>query len=91
MEDGLVLLIDRYKKRLEDNLAPDFLEVLDDSLGHVGHKGAKQAGPISHLLIRIQASSLRGLSPVQSHQKIYALFDKELKSGSIHALRIEVL
>ncbi len=84
-------LIDEYKNRIQSSLSPTFLEVVDGSAAHRGHAGAQNAGPISHLGIRIQAKALQGLSPVAQHQKIYALFADELASGAIHALQIEVL
>lgn len=84
-------LLEQYTKRLQDSLNPSFVEVLDDSAAHAGHDGAKNSGPISHMTVRICAPALQELSPVQRHQKIYALFEAELKSGDIHALRIEVM
>ena len=84
-------VLEIYRQRLQDNLMPSFLEVLDDSAHHAGHAGSKNAGPISHMTIRIQSDAFAGLSLVQRHQKIYALFEDELKSGDIHALRIDLV
>ena len=90
-EADLLSLLEQYTKRLQDSLNPSFVEVVDDSAAHAGHEGAKSAVPISHMTVRICASALQDLSPVQRHQKIYALFEAELKSGDIHALRIDVM
>jgi len=80
-----------YEKRLKEALNPSELRLIDDSPLHQGHEGAQHAGPISHLCIEIEAESLKGLTLVQQHQKIYSLFKAELESGAIHALRIKVL
>lgn len=85
------MLLADYEARLKDALSPSFLEVLDGSAAHAGHAGVKNAGPVSHLFVRIKADALLPLTEVAQHQKIYALFSDELKSGTLHALRIEVL
>ena len=73
VELPLLSLLETYRKRLQDNLNPVFVEVVDDSAAHAGHAGAQNAGPISHMTIRICVPALAGLSQVQCHQKIYAL------------------
>ncbi|MGB1230359.1 MAG: BolA/IbaG family iron-sulfur metabolism protein [Holosporaceae bacterium] len=83
--------LEAFKARLEDALRPSFLEVEDGSAAHQGHAGAADAGPISHLVVRIKADALQSLSQVEQHQRIYALFQEELASGALHALRIDVL
>lgn len=80
-----------FRERLEKTLRPSFLEVEDGSAAHQGHAGAADAGPISHLVVRIKADVLQSLSHVEQHQRIYALFEEELASGALHALRIDVL
>ena len=80
-----------YERRLKAALDPSYVRVYDESLGHEGHVGAEKSGPISHLGIEIEAASLKGLTPVAQHQKIYAVLRDELASGEIHALRIKVL
>lgn len=85
------MTLDDYKARLESALSPTVLELHDASGAHKGHAGAKDAGPISHLSIRIQAPCLEGLALVAQHQKIYAAFADELASGQLHAVQIEVL
>lgn len=79
-----------YKQRIQDALAPSFLEVADFSATHAGHKGRENAGAVSHVHIRIAAPCLEKLSAVEQHQKLYALFDEELRTGEIHAIQLTV-
>ncbi len=55
------------------------LEVSGDECGH----GA-------HLHIRIWGEQLKGLGRLERQRKVMALFEKELRSGDLHALRVEV-
>lgn len=80
-----------YQLLLEEALQPTRLELHDGSAAHQGHEGAKNAGPISHLSIRIQAACLSGLTTVQQHQKIYSVLAQQLRSGALHAVQIQVI
>lgn len=48
-------------------------------------------GGEDHFEIRIRAQDLNSLSRIQQHKEVMAPFDKELKSGEIHALSIKVV
>lgn len=85
---------------LSEALAPQHIELLDESHTHKGHSGVKehaqnQIGSThmnpdeTHFSLKISAQSLTGLSRVAQHQKIYALVADEFKSG-LHSLRISV-
>jgi BolA protein len=82
--------LEQYRERIAVHFEPSHLELIDNSASHSGHFASESPGP-SHLTLRIQAESLKNLSKVQQHQKIYALFADELQSGAIHAFSIEVL
>lgn len=71
--------------RLEEALEPTYLEVIDESDQHIGHAGHQGGG--RHFAIIISAETLDGLSRIESHRKIYALF-ADLIPDKIHALKI---
>ncbi|RME14964.1 MAG: BolA/IbaG family iron-sulfur metabolism protein [Bdellovibrio sp.] len=48
-------------------------------------------GDQHHFEIRIKAPELETKTLIERHQEIMSVFDKELKSGEIHALSIKTL
>ncbi|MCY4034758.1 MAG: BolA family transcriptional regulator [Hyphomicrobiales bacterium] len=82
------------RKRLCDDLAPQELEIVDESHRHIGHAGANASGVGTHFRVRIVAGAFKGLSRVQRHRLVYrALQDDD--SGAlgcgIHALELIAL
>lgn len=73
------------RSRLEQAFSPERLEVIDESDAHAGHAGHQGGG--RHFAIVISASCLKGLSRVEAHKRIYALFT-DMMPEQIHALRI---
>ena len=73
---------------LQKALAPDTLEVVDNSHHHQGHAGARENPNKGHFHVVISAPVLQGMNKVQQHRKIYAslatIMDK------IHALEISI-
>jgi BolA protein len=76
-----VALID---ERLRSALAPDSLEIIDDSAAHAGHAGAREGG---HFTVYITSTAFAGKTLVQRHRLVYAAV-ADLMSGEIHALSI---
>ena len=76
------------RQRLEAAFSPEQLIVTDESDQHIGHAGHQGGG--RHFAVKINAVSLQGLSRVESHRKIYALFT-DMMPEQIHALRIEII
>ncbi len=74
--------------RLQQAFSPESLEVIDESDQHIGHAGHQGGG--RHFAIVISAVSLKSLSRVAAHRKIYALFE-DLIPKEIHALRIKII
>ena len=65
-------------------LAPERIELYDDSGAHVGHAGAQGGG---HYQIVVVSARFAGASPIQRHRMVYdALAD--LMQRDIHALSI---
>lgn len=80
--------IDQITQRLNDNLSPSKLEVIDESHKHVGHEGAKTG--LGHFAVKINSPLFAGKSKIACHRMIYdALGD--MMQTDVHALRIEIL
>ena len=75
------------RKRLEDALAPEALEIVDESHLHAGHAGARPEGE-SHFRIRVVSGAFRGLGRVARQRLIYRALAEEM-ARDIHALAIE--
>jgi len=76
----------RIRARIEQALAPEWLEIIDESHLHVGHPGARDGR--GHFRIRIAASRLQGLGRIERHRRIYAALG-DMMDTDIHALSIE--
>ena len=66
-------------------LAPDALEVFDDSHEHAGHAGAKDGG--GHFQLVIVSRNFAGKSSVARHRLVYEALS-DLIPKRIHALAI---
>lgn len=76
------------EKLLTEQLQPQFLKVIDESHFHAGHAGA--AAGASHFAVEINAESLKNISKLKQHQKIYEIVGY-LIPAEIHALRIVIV
>lgn len=79
----------RMREILEKTFAPTYLEILNTSQDHAGHRGSPGTGE-SHYTLQIKAKAFEGMSQVQSHRAIYQALDHEFASG-LHALSIKIL
>jgi BolA protein len=66
-------------------LAPDALEVRDDSASHAGHAGAKSGG--GHYALTIVSPRFVGVSRLERHRMVYEALGPLLKQ-QIHALAL---
>lgn len=74
--------------RLQQHLAPEQLNLQDDSGLHVGHVGAASGG--GHYRLKIVSAAFIGQQRVVRHRMVYdALAD--LMQQKIHALAIQAL
>lgn len=78
---GRVALLE---ERLRSALAPDSLEIIDESAAHAGHAGAREGG---HFTVRIVSAAFAGKTLIQRHRLIYAAL-VDLMRRDIHALSI---
>lgn len=70
--------------RLQEALAPERLEVIDDSAAHAGHAGAREG---SHLTVHIVSSRFVGVPRLARHRLVYDALSTLMPRG-IHALAI---
>jgi BolA protein len=67
-------------------LAPESLEVFDDSADHAGHAGARETGG-GHFQVVVVARAFEGLGRVARHRVVYDAL-RDLMPHAIHALAI---
>lgn len=78
---------ERIAATLRAALAPESLDVIDESHLHKGHAGHKPGGE-THYRVRVTAEAFRGKNRIDIHRTINALLADELAAG-VHALAIE--
>jgi BolA protein len=82
-------LEERIKAKIEDSLAPERLEVINESHLHAGHQGGAMDGSgETHFRVRIVSKSFDGMSRVERHRTLNQLLADEL-TGGVHALALE--
>jgi len=76
---------DTLAERLRAALAPERLQVDDDSHQHAGHAGAREG---RHFSVRITSARFAGSSRIARHRLVYDALAGLIPLG-IHALAIE--
>jgi BolA family transcriptional regulator, general stress-responsive regulator len=76
------------RKRLEDALGPELLEVEDESHHHIGHAGARDGR--GHFRVTIVSSAFAGKSRIGRHRLVYEAMG-DLMRTDIHALTVQAL
>jgi BolA protein len=74
------------RERLTAALAPETLEIEDESHRHAGHAGARDGR--GHFRVRIVSDAFAGQSALARHRAIYAALG-DLMQTDIHALAID--
>jgi len=80
--------IAEIKIRLERELSPTHIDIIDESHLHAGHAGA--ASGAGHFNVTVVSERFAGQSPIQRHRLVYSALDDLMKS-EIHALSINAL
>jgi BolA protein len=83
----MTIYADRIRAKLEAGLAPQALDILDESAKHAGHAGARPEGE-THFRVRIVSAAFVGMGRVDRQRKVYALLADEL-AERVHALALE--
>ena len=78
-------LIAIVKKKLQDQINIETINIEDKSFLHKNH-GGNQQGKF-HLKINLESNELKRMTRIDSSKKIYKILDKELKE-SIHSIQI---
>jgi BolA protein len=73
------------EQALREALAPESLEVVDDSARHAGHAGALEG---RHFNVSICSARFEGLPRVARHRLVYDALEALIPRG-IHALAID--
>ena len=79
--------IDEIRRRLAV-LAPEHIEIVDESTLHAGHAGARSGG--GHYQLTLVSPAFAGQSSVARHRTIYQALG-DLMTTRIHALSITAL
>ncbi len=80
---------EQIRARIAAALAPEALEVIDESARHEGHAGWREGGQ-THFRVRLRARRLEGMSRIARHRAVHEAIGREL-IGRIHALAIEFI
>lgn len=80
---------ERIRQQLTEALAPQSLEIEDQSHLHKGHVGARPEGE-THFRVRIVSSAFAGQSRVNRQRSVYRLLKAEMDER-VHALALETL
>lgn len=76
---------DRIEALLREALAPTHVEVIDETVSHAGHEGAR--GGQSHYRVTVVSPRFAGLSRVAAQRLVHEVLTSELTSG-LHALAL---
>ena len=77
---------DIITKKLTEALAPQSLEVVDESHRHEGHAGHRPGGQ-THYRVYIVSEAFKGKTRIERHRLINQVLSNELTAG-VHALAI---
>ena len=80
--------IAEIKARLERELSPTHIDIVDESHLHAGHVGA--ASGAGHFSVTVVSDKFAGKSAIQRHRMVYMAVD-DLMRSEIHALSIQAL
>ena len=84
--DGRMSVAERIREKIERALAPERLEIVDESALHAGHAGARPGGE-THFRVAVVSRAFAGLSRVERHRRVNALLAEEFAAG-LHALAL---
>ena len=79
---------DEIRRKLTEALAPERLEIIDDSDKHAGHAGHRESGE-SHFTVRVASAKFAGLGRVERQRIVNAVLIDDIRPDRIHALSIQ--
>lgn len=78
--------IDMIRERINRQLNPDRLEIIDESAKHAGHAGARSGG--GHFIVEIVSNSFTNKNLITRHRMVYDSLG-DMMDTEIHALSIQ--
>ncbi len=81
---------DRIKNKIEKELEPSYLRLIDNSADHSDHYNKPDNDVISHLTVVISSKKFSGLKKISCHQMVNNKLKDEFDSG-LHALQIKIV
>ena len=85
----LMSTADQIEEKLMAALAPSKLDIVDESLQHAGHVGARAEGE-THFRLTIVADAFADKTRVERQRLVYQILAEEL-AGGVHALALKTL
>lgn len=80
---------DQIREKLTRALAPERLDIVDDSDRHRGHAGARPGGG-THFRVTVVATAFEGKSRIERHMLVNGALREEL-AGPVHMLSIRAM
>lgn len=81
------MIAERIHQKLHDALAPERLDVINESERHAGHRASPGTGE-SHFRLIVVSDAFNGLTRLQRHRRINEILAEELTPDGIHALAV---
>ena len=78
----------RIRKKIEDNLSIDFLQIINNSYLHRGH--AESSGENSHFEIIIKSKDFNNKKLIDCHRLVNSFLREEFKLG-LHSVSIKII
>jgi len=78
---------DTIERKLTEALAPQRLNIVDDSEKHKGHAGYREGGE-THFRVEIVSDAFAGQNRVARQRRVYEILAEELAAG-VHALQLK--
>ena len=76
----------KIRKRIQGALAPESLEILDESHLHAGHAGARDGR--GHFQVVVVSADFEGKTRIQRHRMVFDAVG-DLMASDIHALGVK--
>tara|TARA_Y100000588_G_scaffold138430_1_gene152204 strand:+ start:659 stop:958 length:300 start_codon:yes stop_codon:yes gene_type:complete len=89
MRELLMSTADQIEEKLMAALAPGKLDIVDESLQHAGHVGARAEGE-THFRLTIVSDAFANKTRVERQRLVYQILAEEL-AGGVHALALKTL
>src|SRR5438477_8968946 len=87
MQWKVMRVAEDIRRKLNEALSPDELDVVDESGRHAGHAGARPEGE-THFRVRIVSRAFAGMNRIARQRRMHEILADELCTR-VHALSID--